>query len=380
MEKLLMLPGPTNVSPRVMEALSRPVINHRGAEFHRFYEQLIEKAKKLFTTEGDVVILSSSGTGGVEAAVQNLIRPGDKAVVPVFGEFSERLADLLESVGGRPVRVPAPYGDAPSIAEIEDAFRRNKDAKALFVVYNETSTGVAFRQVKQAGEIASANGAFFVVDAISNFAGDDLPVDHYGVDICITGSQKCLAAPPGLALLSISRRARSSIEENRGSSLYFDISRYLTYLERKETPFTPCLPLFYALDEAINMVFEEGLANRIARHKRCSNALYEAFEILGLQLFAKRQVRSTTVIAVEQPENVSGKQFRETLDEKFGISVAGGFAELSAKLFRVGCMGLVNREHVLSTLAAISSALSMLGFENPKEAALGAAEEKLKGL
>ncbi len=363
-----------------MEALSRQIINHRGPEFHRFYDQLIEKTKKLFATDGDVVILSSSGTGGVEAAVQNLIRPGDRAVVPVFGEFSARLADLLEGIGGKPIRVPAPYGDAPSIEQIEDAFKRNKGVKALLIVYNETSTGVAFRPVKQAGEIAASNGAFFVVDAISNFAGDELPVDRFGVDICVTGSQKCLAAPPGLALLSISKNVRRYIEENPCSTLYFNIARYLRYLDRKEAPFTPSLPLFYALDEAVNMIFEEGLANRIRRHMLCSEAFYSAFETMGLRLFAKKSVRSTTVLAVEHPQKVDGLQFRQTLDEKFGISIAGGFGELSDKLFRVGCMGIVNREHVLATLSAISSTLNMLGFQNSKEAALDIAEKMLQAL
>ncbi len=372
-----MIPGPTNVPARVMRAMINPIINHRSDDFRSLYREVREKSKKIFQTENDMVILTTSGTGGVEAAVVNLVRKGDKIIIPVNGEFSGRLATMIENAGGIAIRVESNYDEVPSIDRIEEAFENNKDAKALYVVYNETSTGTRIDWLDKASEITSRYGAYYVVDAVSNLAGDDLPVDKWNIDICITATQKAIAAPPGLAILSISKRARDFMINNPPNTLYLNIPRYLKYYEQNtETPFTPALPLFFAYNEALDIIIEEGLENRIERHKICSQAFYDALEAMGFIPFAKPNARSRTVIAVNYSDGMEDKKFRELLSREFRVLVAGGFGELKGKVWRIGSMGEVNRYHVLRTLSAISAAMRMLGVKISDDG-IDIAEERL---
>jgi aspartate aminotransferase-like enzyme len=356
-QKLIMLPGPTNVSERVVKAMTQPVINHRGDEFRVLQKGLIEKTKKLFQTEQAALVLSASGTGGVEAAVWNLVRPGDVAIVPVFGEFSGRLAETVELAGGKAVRVEAELGTTPTLKQVEEAFQTHPEVKALYMVHNETSTGVTIQYVREACKIAKDHGAFAVIDAISSLGGYSIPVDHWGIDICITGSQKCIAAPPGGALLSVSNDVLEFIKKSPPRTRYFDLERYIEYAAKGETPFTPSLPIFYALDEALKEVFEEGLANRVSRHERMAESLYSGVESLGLKPAAAREVRSNTVVTVSYPSGVDDKTFRKALEVGHNVVVAGGFGPFSGKVFRIGCMGLVNETFVQRTLDAVASTL-----------------------
>ena len=379
-EYLVMIPGPTNVPHRVMQAMTKPIINHRSDDFRVLYKQVRDKSQKIFQTNNDMLILTTSGTGGVEASVVNLIRKGDKAIIPVNGEFSNRLATMIENAGGEAIRVRSSYDDVPSIDEVEDAFEKNKDAKALYVVYNETSTGTRVDWLDKAKDVVSKYGAYYVVDAVSNLAGDELPVDEWNVDICVTATQKAIAAPPGLAILSISKRARRFMEDNPPNTLYLNIPRYFKYYEQStETPFTPALPLFFAYNEALDMILEEGLENRIKRHKVCSEAFYASLESMGFAPFAKPNVRSRTVIAVNYKDGMEDKKFRNLLAKEFRVLVAGGFGELKGKVWRIGSMGEVNRYHVLRTLSAIAGAMQMLGLKVENDG-LAIAEEKLKEL
>ena len=356
-QKLIMLPGPTNVSERVMKAMLQPVINHRGDTFRELYKGLLDKTKHLFQTQGEVLVLSSSGTGGVEAAVFNLIRPGDVALVPVFGEFSSRLAETVELAGGRAVEVKSEFGKVPSLNQLEEAISKEEKFKALFLVHNETSTGVTAPYAREATRLAREHGAFAVVDAISSLGGYAIPVDEWGVDICITGSQKCIAAPPGLALLSVSDRVTDFLKGSPPKTRYFDIPRYLEFGARGETPFTPALPLFYALDEALEEFLEEGFAKRVLRHDEMSKAIYDGVAKLGLQAVANPDVRSKTVIATYYPPGVDDTKFRKSMSQEMGIVVAGGFGPFKGKVFRIGCMGQINREYVERTLEAVGEVL-----------------------
>jgi aspartate aminotransferase-like enzyme len=360
-QKLIMLPGPTNVSDRVMQALLGPIINHRGDTFRQLYKGVLEKVRHLFQTEGNVVVFSSSGTGGVEAAVWNLIRPGDTAVVPVFGEFSGRLAETVELAGGTAIRVKSEPGKVPTLEELKGAMDGQGRLKALFLVHNETSTGVAAPYVEEASKLARDQGAFAVVDAISSLGGYAIPVDRWGIDICITGSQKCLAAPPGLSLLSISDRVVEYVKASSPKTRYFEIPRYLEYGERGETPFTPALPIFYALDEALKELLEEGLTNRVERHDRMSALLYDGLASLGLRPVAQKAVRSKTVIASYYPEGIDDAKFRKALAEEKGVVIAGGFGPFAGKVCRVGCMGQINESYVDRTLRALGETLAVSG-------------------
>lgn len=375
---LVMLPGPTNVPHRVMQAMSAPIINHRAEDFWKLHKKIQEKTKQVFQTENDLVVLTASGTGGVEASVVNLIRKGDKVVIPVNGEFSNRLADLIDTVGGQTIRVKAPYGEIPGYDEIEEAFENNKDVKALYVVYNETSTGARITWLDKASDLTSKYGAYYVVDAVSNLGGDELPVDKWNVDICVTASQKALAAPPGLAPISVSARAKKFMTDNPPATLYFNLPRYFKYYnDRTETPFTPALPLYFAFDEALDMIIEEGMDARIDRHIKCADAFYDSLTHMGCSPFAKPDARSRTVIAINYADGIDDKKFRTLLANNFKVLLAGGFGELKGKLFRVGSMGEVSKYHVMRTLSAISAALSIMGIKTNADA-LAVAEEKLK--
>lgn len=361
-QKLIMLPGPTNVSERVMRAMLGPIINHRGDTFRELYKGMLEKTRQLFQTEGQVVILSSSGTGGVEAAVWNLIRPGDVAIVPVFGEFSSRLAETIELAGGEAVRVSSEFGRVPTLDQLKEAMEKQGRFKAMFLVHNETSTGVAVPYVQEATRLARDLGAFAVVDSISGLGGYAIPVDRWGVDVCITGSQKCIAAPPGMALLSVSDRVVEFLRGSPPKTRYFEIPRYLEYGARGETPFTPALPLCYALDEALSELLEEGLAKRVERHDRMSDLLYDGLARLGPKAVAEKSVRSKTVVASYYPPGVDDSKFRKSLAQDKGVVIAGGFGPFKGKVFRVGCMGQINEGLVQTTLKAIGE--TMATFQN----------------
>jgi aspartate aminotransferase-like enzyme len=371
-----MLPGPTNVPNRVMNAMLAPIINHRGDDFRQLYRTIVEKIRMTFQTQSDVVLLTTSGTGAVEASVVNLIKKGDKAIVPVSGEFGSRLADLIDSWGGKAIRVTAPYGENPRYDKIEDALEQNKDTKAIYAVYNETSTGTTMRDMGKIGNLCSSHGAFYVVDAVSILGGDELPVDKWNIDICVTASQKGLAAPPGISPISISDRAKKYMLSNPPSILYLNLKRYFKYYEESfETPFTPALSLFYAFNEALDIVLEEGLDRRIERHRSCANAFYSGLSAIGLPPFAKEEARSNVVIAAKYIDRMDDKKFRTLLAKDFRVLIAGGFGELKGKVFRIGSMGEVNKYHVTRTLASIISAMNMLGLKVNPEAASNAFEK-----
>lgn len=363
-----MLPGPTNVPNRVINAMLTPMINHRSDDFRKLYKDIVSKTQKVFETENDIVVLTTSGTGAVETSVVNLIKKDDVVIIPVNGEFSTRLADLIDNYGGKTIRINSPYGQNPPIEKIQEAFEKNSKVKALYVVYNETSTGTTLRYLSKLGDICKAHGAFFVVDAVSILGGDELPVDKWNVDICFTATQKALAAPPGIAPISISKEAKKYMIENPPASQYLNLKRYFKYYNDSfETPFTPAISLFYAYQEALNIILEEGIQNRIERHRKCANAFYSGLEALGFTPFADANSRSNVVIAVNYLPGIDDKKFRELISSKFKVLLAGGFGELKGKVFRVGCMGEVSSYHVMRTLSAISSSMSILGVPPIKD-------------
>ena len=377
-----MLPGPTNVPERVMRAMMTHIINHRSDDFVELYTEVIEKTQQVFQTQNDVVALSSSGTGAVEASVVNLIKKGDKVIIPVNGEFSSRLSQMIEWQGANVVKLETPPGQNATFDQVKEAFDNNKDVKAFYVVHNETSTGTMVNYLDKIPDLISRNDAFYVVDSVSILGGIELPVDKWNVDVCMTGSQKALAAPPGISPISISPRAKKYMIENPPPTMYFNLARYFKYYEEsKHTPFTPALPLLYAYREALRIILEEGLEARFKRHKICSDALYAGLSSIGFTPFAKEEEdRSITIIALNYLEGLEDKTFRNTLAQKFRVLVAGGFGNLKGKVFRVGCMGEVNRYHVMRTISAISSTLAMMGYKTNTQEGLKIAEEKLKAL
>lgn len=376
-----MLPGPTNVPDRVMRAMLAPIINHRSDDFVELYTDVVEKTQQVFQTKNDIVALSASGTGAVEASVINIVKKGDKIIIPVNGEFSGRLAELIEAQGAHVIKLQTPPGENATFDKIKEAFDNNKDVKAFYVVHNETSTGTMVNYLDRISDLTSRNDAMYIVDSVSILGGVNLPVDKWNIDVCMTGAQKAIAAPPGISPISISPKAKKYMIANPPPTMYFNLARYFKYYEEsKHTPFTPALPLLYAYREALTIMLEEGLEHVFKRHKICSDALYSGLSAIGLTPFAKKEDRSISIIALNYLDGLEDKIFRDTLAEKFRVLVAGGFGNLKGKVFRVGCMGEVNKYHVMRTISAISSTLAMMGYDADAQAGLKTAEEKLKAL
>jgi aspartate aminotransferase-like enzyme len=376
-----MLPGPTNVPNRVMRAMLAPIINHRSDDFVELYTDVVEKTQQVFQTKNDIVALSASGTGAVEASVVNIVKKGDKIIIPVNGEFSSRLAELIEAQGAHVIKLQTPPGENATFDQVKEAFDNNKDVKAFYVVHNETSTGTMVNYLDRISDLTSRNDAMYIVDSVSLLGGVSLPVDKWNIDVCMTGAQKAIAAPPGISPISVSPKAKKYMIANQPTTMYFNLARYFKYYEEsKHTPFTPALPLLYAYREALTIMLEEGLENVYKRHKICSDALYSSLSAIGLTPFAKKEDRSISIIALNYLSGLEDKTFRDTLAEKFKVLVAGGFGNLKGKVFRVGCMGEVNKYHVMRTVSAISSTLSMMGYDTDAQAGLRTAEEKLKAL
>jgi aspartate aminotransferase-like enzyme len=382
MEYLSMLPGPTNVPNRVMRAMLAPIINHRSDDFVELYTDVVEKTQKVFATQNDIVALSASGTGAVEAGVINLVKKGDKIIIPVNGEFSNRLSQLIEGQGANVVKLQTPPGQNATFDQVKEAFDNNKDVKAFYVVHNETSTGTMVNYLDKVSDLTSRNDAFYVVDSVSLLGGVELPVDKWNIDVCLTGAQKALAAPPGISPISVSAKAKKYMIANPPSTMYFNLARYFKYYEEsKHTPFTPALPLLYAYREALTIILEEGLQNVYKRHKVCSDALYSGLSAIGLTPYVtNKEDRSISIVALNYLDGLEDKTFRSTLADKFKVLVAGGFGDLKGKVFRVGCMGEVSPYHVMRTISAISSTLAMMGYDTDAKAGLSTAEEKLKAL
>ena len=380
-KKLIMLPGPVDVPEKTLAALLKPVISHRGEEFRELYSHIEEMAKKVFQTNSKIFVLTASGTGGVEAAVLNLVRPGDKIVVPIFGEFGHRLAKQIERAGGNVITVEAPMGTAPDIEKIKEAFEFNEDIKALFTIYNDTSPGTTYRFLKEAAAIAKDKGAFVAVDAISILGGDELPQDNWAIDVVIAGSQKCIAMPPGLVLVSASERVLEYVRNNPPITTYFDFAKQEDFLVKKnETPFTPAIPLFYALEVALGEVLKEGLEERVRKHRVAAKAFYQALSYVGLEPFVEEKFRSNVVITAKYREGMDDKKFREVLNKKFDVVIGGGFGELKGKIFRIGNMGDIRVAKVFRTLSAIGNAMNLMGIEADTKGMLKVAEEELQTL
>jgi aspartate aminotransferase-like enzyme len=370
-----MIPGPTNIPWSALQAMARPMINHRGEEFHRLYNEIQEGLKYVFRTKCDVLPLTASGTGAAECAIQNFVAKDDQVLIPVNGEFAERLAVGVERVGGKPIRMEIPYGEAPLVENVKAALELNGDITSFFLVHNETSTGVTARDLKEIAGLCRREGILVVVDAISDLCGEDIENDEWGVNACFTASQKCLAAPPGLSLISIDEDAWRRAERMERRSFYFDLVRIRSYHERGETPYTPSVPLFYALREALRIIREEGYEQRVERHRICGQALYAALDALGLKAFPREaRYRSNTVLVIKVPEGIDNGLLRRSMLERHGIMVANGMGKLRDETFRIGSMGIISRREVTLTINALRDAVKQQGLMVDSSAALSAIE------
>lgn len=363
-ETLLMIPGPTMVAPRVLKAMSENIINHRSAAFGEILKETNEMMSEVFQTENQSYILTGSGTAAMEAAVGNITEKGDKVLNIVGGKFGERFMQIAETHGGSPVELKVEWGNAVNPDDVKNILEEEEDIKAVTIVHNETSTGVA-NPIAEVGKIVKDYDALYVVDTVSSLGGDDVFVDGYGIDICVTGSQKCLAAPPGMAAITLNDDAWDVVDKTETSTYYLNMKKYRKSGEKEppETPYTPSVSLTYAMREALHIIMEEGLEERILRHKLAAKATRAGVKALGLDLFAQPAAASNTVTAIKMPEGITDKDLRGTMRNKYHIELAGGQDHLKGNVFRIGHMGNITQREIIATISALEMTLKELGFD-----------------
>jgi len=361
---LLMIPGPTNISSEVQLALAKPLIGHRTVEFKLLYESLVEKLKKLLYTKNIVIPLTSSGTGAIEAVMVSLFNRGEKIGIIRNGVFSDRAGLIAKRRGLQVKFLDYDWTRFPSKEEVYNFLEENKDITALYIVYNETSTGVAAKHIHDILAAAKEYDLLTVVDAISAVGGDYLYVDKWNIDVCIGGSQKALAAPPVISFISLSQMAIDKMNKVNIESFYFDLKEYLSwYYEKRETPSTPAIPLFYALNEALDKILNEGVENRVLRHIRASNAFYNSIEICGLELFANKDYRSNTVISIKLPHALRATDIVNEVYMRYNILIAPGMGKMRDYLLRIGCMGEISLQMIIKTITAICNVMISKGVK-----------------
>lgn len=356
----LLIPGPTPVPPAVAEAMARPLIGHRTKDFADLYARLEKKLQQVFSTKNEVYILTSSGSGGMEAAVANVINPGDRVLALVTGKFGERFAELAQAYGADVDALEFGWGNPVDVDLVAGKLKAGK-YKAVLATHNETSTTVT-NDIKGIGDLTRRHGALLLVDAVSSLGGMEICADDWGIDILVTASQKALMVPPGLAMVSVSPRAWEMIKETRSPRYYFSLPAAKKSLEKFNTPYTPAVPFFVGLDVALDMILSEGLPNVYKRHRTFAAAVRDAVKAMGLNLLAPEGCASSVVTGVWAPEGMNADDFRKVVLNDFGILLAGGQSQLKGRIFRISHMGYIDAVDVLGAIAAIEIALKRSGL------------------
>ncbi|HEU5141003.1 MAG TPA: alanine--glyoxylate aminotransferase family protein [Bacillales bacterium] len=372
--EILRTPGPTPVPDRVLAAMSQPMIGHRSEEFPKLFKTA-ERLKPIFGTKQDVFILSSSGTSALEAAAVNTISPGDEVIVVVAGAFGDRFASICERYGAVTHRLDVPWGEACSQEALSENLKKHPNVKAVFVTYCETSTGVVNPIAELSGVVREQSDALFIVDGVSCIGGVPAKMDKWGIDILVTGSQKAMMLPPGLAFISVSERAWKVIERNEAPSFYLSLPAYRDSYTKGMTPYTPAISLINGLTEVCSIIEEEGLENVIRRHELMKNMTRAATRALGLPLLADDSVASPTVTAISANEKIDTEKLRKLVKEKYHITFAGGQKKLKGELLRIGHMGWCFPSDVLTAITYIELGLQKMNVEIEGGAGVRAAEE-----
>jgi aspartate aminotransferase-like enzyme len=363
----LRIPGPTPCPPQVLAAVAKPMINHRGRHFAELIGRVVGRLKRFYRTQGDVLVLTASGTGGLEAAVVNTLSPGDRVLAVVIGAFGERFAAIAQAYGAEVVRLEYEWGRAADPDDVRRVLSRDPRIKAVLVTHNETSTGVT-NPLKALAAVVREHERLLLVDAVSSLGAIPLETDAWGLDVVVTGSQKGWMVPPGLAFVSVSQRAWEAYREAKMPRFYLDLGRHKEALERGQTPWTPALSVLFGLDVALEMMEAEGLENIFARHARIGEMTRQGVKALGLRLLADERYASNTVTAVVVPDGVDERVLRRLLEDEYGVVLAGGQGKLSGKIFRIGHLGWVTEEDIRDTLDSLAQALPRLGYQLPSRA------------
>ena len=367
-KRYLFTPGPTPVPDDVLAATAAPVIHHRGPDFKLLLAETLERLRQVCRTDNDVILFTASGTGAFESAVANLLSPGDGVLAVSHGEFGERWQSMARAYGADVVPLSYAWGETPRAEDLAAALA-NTPADVVFLVQSETSTGVV-ADIQSLAAAAKDAGALVVVDAVSSLAAVPLETDAWGVDVVVSGSQKALMCPPGLAIATVSPAAWERCEQVTAPRFYFDWRRYRKALEVGSTPFTPAVATVAGLNVALTRILDEGLENAFARHAALGRACREGAKAMGLELFSPDEERSAVVTAILTPDDVDARELVLTLRDRHGITVAGGHGDMAARLFRIGHIGWFDVFDITTALAAVELVLADMGAPIERGAAV----------
>jgi aspartate aminotransferase-like enzyme len=358
-KRYLFTPGPTPVPPEVLAATAEPMLHHRGPDFRVVYERTLGRLKDVFRTENEVLLFAASGTGTMESALVNLCSPGERVCVVTAGAFGDRWASIAGALGCEVDRLAYEWGESPSADDLASRLAE-RESRVVLMTQSETSTGVV-ADVRSLAAAASAAGAVSVVDAVSSLGAVPLETDGWGVDVVVSGSQKALMSPPGLALVSVSQRAWSA----RGTlpRFYFDWERTRKAQEIFDAAFTPAVSLVRGLDVALGLLLDGGLDAAFERHVRLGRACREGIKAMGLELFSPDDDSAAVVTAVHTPEGVDAGALLLLLRDRHGVTLAPGQGPLKGKIFRIGHIGYFDVFDIATALAAVELALTELGAD-----------------
>src|SRR2546421_3755663 len=360
-KRYLLTPGPTPVPPQVLAALAEPVIHHRAREYRDVYERCLARLREVYRTQHDVLMFTTSGTGAFESAVANLTSPGERQLVLSAGNFGERWAGMVQAFGADLVHVRLDWGETPEPEDLRTALAGG-DVRVVYLTHSETSTGVVC-DVQALAAVAREAGALVVVDAVSSLGAVPLETDAWELDVVVSGSQKALMCPPGLAFVSVSPAALDAASRATASRYVLDWERTRKAQAKLDAPFTPAVSIVRALDVALGLLLEEGLEAAFDRHARLGRACCEGAKAMGLELFSPDEERSAVVTAIRAPDGVDATEIVSTLRDRFGITIANGQGELKGKVLRIGHIGWFDVFDITTALAALELALADAGAD-----------------
>jgi len=360
-KKYLFSPGPTMLPPGVLLKMAEPIMHHREPEFEKIFAEIREGLKYLFQTKNEVLVFTSSGTGAMEGAVSNLLSRGDKALVVRGGKFGERWGEICKAYGIEFIPVDVEWGRAVDPKKIEETLRGNSSVRAVYTQASETSTGVR-HPIKEMAEIVKKyENTVIVVDAITGIGVFDIPMDQWGIDVVVSGSQKALMLPPGLSFVALSDKAWKFVERSNLPKYYFDFKKELKSAQKNQNSFTPAISLFVGLRESLQLIQKEGLEAVFERHERLAGATRAAVKALGLELYAPHSP-SNAVTAVKVPEGILGGKLKNLFFEKFGITVAGGQDQAKGKIIRIAHLGYYEKLDMIMVISALEMLLKEMGY------------------
>ena len=377
-KKYLFSPGPTMLPPEVVLKMAEPIMHHREPEFEKVLAEIREGLKSLFQTKNEVLVFTSSGTGAMEAAVSNLLSKGDKALVVRGGKFGERWGEICKAYGIEFVPIDVEWGGAVDPRRIQEALTSDPSIRVVYTQATETSTGVVHPIKEIGGVLRKCDGTLLVVDAITGIGVFDMPMDQWGLDVVISGSQKALMLPPGLAFAALSEKAWKSVERSNLPKYYFDFKRELKAIQKNQSAYTPAISLMVGLRESLRLIQQEGLTEVFRRHERLARATRAAVKALGLDLFAP-EAPSPALTAVKVPEGIDGLKLQELFFERFGITVAEGQDRAKGKIIRIAHLGYYDRLDMVMVISALEMLLQEMGHRFELGKGVKAAEEVFLG-